>query len=56
MVELSFILTDDAGREHRFDRYAHSASLMDSMLAEDSAIRAFVKIFGLTPASVRRVK
>ncbi len=56
MIELSFILTDDAGREHRFDRYAHSASHMDAMLAEDSAIKGFVKLFRKNPTSVRRIK
>lgn len=53
MIHYGIILTDDAGREVRYDRYAQTSSIHDRMMAEDSAIKAFITARGKPPTSSR---
>jgi hypothetical protein len=55
LVMVGIIITDDYGREHRYDRWAQSTSLHDRMRAEDSAIRAYIAATGQEPYQVRPV-
>lgn len=55
MVKYAWVMTNDYGRETRWERYARSSSIMDKMMAEDSAIKAFIGTFGHDPFSVREV-
>lgn len=54
-IPVSVVIMSQNGEEHRYDRYARSTSIMDTMLAEDSAVRAFTVAFGEDPISIRRV-
>jgi len=47
-----FLLTDKGGREYRYERYPVTTSQLDRMLAEDSACKAFERLFGYWPATV----
>lgn len=52
-IPVSVVIMSQNGVEHRYDRYARSTSIMDTMLTEDSAVRAFTAAFGEDPISIR---
>jgi hypothetical protein len=53
MIRYGIILTDDNGRELRYDRYAPTNSIHDRMMAHDSAVKAFIEARGKPPTSSR---